>query len=250
MITQLLLVVLGVLAGFIGTLLGIGGGSIVSPTLIALGYEPHYAVSSSLAAVVGTGVGGLYQLYKHHLVRVKLALLLEAATALGAYVGSLIAVRLRGWQVSLIVSLALAIAGTIVLLSSRLEAKRGLTAGRIAVTLPLCLAAGALSALAGIGGGVVKVPILIGILGLEVKTALATSKLMVLVTAATGLASYVIHGVFSLATALPLAVGSYIGATMSARVLLKLRRRSLRLIAALLYYAMSMVAGLKTVCGV
>ena len=111
------LVALGFIAGFIGTLLGVGGGLLISPTLIALGFEPHVAVSSSLTAVIGTGVGGLYQLYRRGLVVVRLALLLEATTSVGALLGSLLSVRLPGASVALVVALVLALAGTIVLLS-------------------------------------------------------------------------------------------------------------------------------------
>ncbi|NPA97133.1 MAG: sulfite exporter TauE/SafE family protein [Crenarchaeota archaeon] len=244
---SLALAALGLAAGFVGTLLGIGGGSLVSPMLILLGVESHIAVSSSLAAVVGTGVGGLPQFLRRRLVRIKLAVLLEAVTACGAILGSTVAMRLSSWQVSAAISAALALAGTIVLLQpARAGGGERLSARRILVALPPSFAAGMLSAMTGIGGGVVKMPILLAILGLDIRQALATSKMMILITALTGLANYVAHHRFEVAVGAPLAIGAFVGATVSAKLVTRLRRRTLRKVSASLYYTLSILALVKT----
>ncbi len=243
----LVLTLLGLAAGFIGTLLGIGGGSLVSPMLIVLGVESHLAVSSSLAAVVGTGVGGLHRFLREHLVRVKLAILLEVVTACGAILGSSIAIRLSGWQVSLAVSIALSIAGTTILLQpSKSMSGKAPNIQRVLFALPPCFAAGMLSAMTGIGGGVVKMPILLAILGLDIKQALATSKMMILITALTGLANYIAHKTFDLSIAIPLAIGAFVGASLSAKLVTSLEHKTLRRIASLLYYTLSAIALIKT----
>ena len=243
----LALAFLGLAAGFVGTMLGIGGGVLITPTLIVMGVEPHLAVSSALAAVTGTGIGGLYQFIRKRLVMVRLGLVLETTTACGAVFGSAIAIELSGWQVSILISAALAIAGTIVLLQ---PAPRGGGAGigwrRVLAALPLCFVAGALSAMAGIGGGVLKMPILLAVVGLDIRYALATSKMMILITASTGLANYVAHHTFDPCTAIPLAIGTFIGSTLSARLVTSLRRRTLKRISSLLYYVLSAVVLLKT----
>jgi len=238
---------LGLAAGFIGTMLGIGGGVLISPTLIVMGVEPHLAVSSALAAVTGTGIGGLYQFLRQRLVMVKLGLVLETVTACGAVFGSAIAIELSGWQVSILIAGALAIAGTVVLLQ---PAPRGggssISWRRVLASLPLCFVAGALSAIAGIGGGVLKMPILLAIVGLDIRYALATSKMMILITASTGLANYIAHHTFDPYTAIPLAIGTFAGSTISAKLVTSLRRRTLKRLSSLLYYSLGAAVLVKT----
>ncbi len=236
------LVLIGFIAGFIGTFLGIGGGSVVSPTLVLLGVEPHLAVSASLTAVLGTGLGGLVRFLRRGLVRVRVGLVLESVTIVGAVLGGFVAVRLPGSYVALAISCALALAGTVIVLQPRLRPPRSLK-----LALLISMFAGFLSATTGIGGGVIKVPILIAVLGLSVKEALATSKMMVGITAAFGLTSYVAHGVYDVLLALPLAAGTYLGASTAARFVIRLEERKLRAIAALLYYSMSILTAVRTV---
>ena len=238
--TVVLLIALGMAAGALGTFLGIGGGSIVSPMLIALGIEPHIAVSSSLTTVIGTSLGGLAKLYRAGLVRARLALLLEVATTIGAATGSTIAVRLSGKIVVAIVAIALAIAGTIALLQPWIKPRGG-----IPTALAISFFAGILSATTGIGGGVIKMPTMIAVLGLDIRSALATSKMMVGITASIGLCSYIINDLFDPCIALPLALGAYLGASLSARVVVKARRKILRVVAGTLYYLLTAITVAK-----
>ncbi len=229
--------VIGLVAGFVGTLLGIGGGSIVSPVLIALGVQPHQAVSASLTAVVGTGLGGLPDFLRRRLVRIRLALTLEALSMMGAVVGGLVAIKLPGRVIVAAIAAALATAGTITILHERFRFRRR----NLAAALAGSFTAGMVSAITGIGGGVIKVPLLLTVLSLGLRETLATSKLMVLITATTGLTVYVVQGVYRLELALPLAVGSYVGATLGARLVIGLEKRKLKMIAATLYYVMSIL---------
>ncbi len=230
--------VLGFVAGLVGTLMGIGGGSLVSPVLIALGFEPHLAVSSSLATVVGTGLGGLYRFLRFKLVRVRLGLALEVATVLGALGGSALALRVSGSLVELIVFAAL-------LLAAALLATEPKPRGGLALAIPASMGAGAVSAMTGIGGGVIKMPILLGFLGLDIRSALATSKMMVGITAATGLANYAIHGAVDPALAIPLAISSFLGATLGARIVTEAPREKLRKLAVALYLTLAATTLLK-----
>ncbi|MCE4626655.1 MAG: TSUP family transporter, partial [Desulfurococcales archaeon] len=52
--------IFGILGGFLGSILGIGGGSLMTPLLLAAGYDILVAVPASLLAIVGTSIGGLY----------------------------------------------------------------------------------------------------------------------------------------------------------------------------------------------
>jgi uncharacterized membrane protein YfcA len=234
---------LGGAAGFLATLLGIGGGAIIVPALVAAGFDVKTASPASLVAVLGTSLGGLRYLHRRGLVDWRVALVLETTTTTGAALG----VYAYGRSSSTILGLTLS--GVLLLSALGLYLKRRAEesgAGgeywpprplRLALTLLASLGAGMLSALLGIGGGVVKVPVLVLVLGMPLRYAVSTSKLMVGITAAVGVAGHTLQGSVDWGLALPLAVGTYLGSTASSRLLVRLRTASLYAIALSYYLA-------------
>src|SRR6218665_705862 len=92
------LIILGVsvFAGFLGSLLGLGGGIIVVPALTLLfGIDIRYAVAASLISIVATSSGAAASFLKDHLTNLRLAVLLEVGTVCGAIVGFLLAKSLN-----------------------------------------------------------------------------------------------------------------------------------------------------------
>ncbi|HID40637.1 MAG TPA: sulfite exporter TauE/SafE family protein, partial [Pyrodictium sp.] len=163
--------IIGLITGFIGTLLGIGGGSLTTPLLILYGVQPHHAIATSLVAIVGTSLGGIYHLFRHRLVRIELAIFLETASILGATLGAYLAIQLPAKTVTLAVATALLISA-ILFTTTPVESNRKpsfSTAKSHAIAWSASLVAGFLSATAGIGGGVLKTPMLTLLLGLSLK---------------------------------------------------------------------------------
>ncbi|RLG88671.1 MAG: hypothetical protein DRO18_00900 [Thermoprotei archaeon] len=238
----LLCLSVGLLAGFMGSLLGIGGGSLTTPILILSGVEPHKAVASSLVAILGTSTGGIHHLYRRGLVKLKVASILESASVSGALLGALLTIRLPSTYVALIVAVALIISSTLFALIPIEVRRKPLLGLRYAYVLSLTISfcAGFISASAGIGGGVVKMPTLILVLGMGVKEAVATSKLMVGITAGTGALIYGIAGHIDLFIVLPLTLGTYLGAWSGAKFLVRIKARYVRLIAIIAYIILSM----------
>lgn len=238
---------IGLVAGFIGTLLGIGGGSLTTPLLILYGVQPHHAVAASLVAIMGTSLGGIYHLFRHRLVRVGLAIFLETASMLGAVLGAYLAIQLPAKTITLVVATALLISATL-FATTPIEKSRKPSFGATrshAIAWSASLAAGFLSATAGIGGGILKAPTLTLILGLSLKSALATSKLMVGITAATGALVYGHTGYVDPAIAVPLTVGAYVGASVGARVLTRLRAKHVKIVAVVAYIVLAETLILK-----
>ncbi|MEB3851437.1 MAG: sulfite exporter TauE/SafE family protein, partial [Desulfurococcales archaeon] len=85
--TAALALALGAGAGFAATLLGIGGGAIIVPLLVLAGVDVKVASPASLVAILGTSIGGLRYLYSRGLVNLRVAVVLEATTTLGAAAG-------------------------------------------------------------------------------------------------------------------------------------------------------------------
>ena len=244
--TVALALAVGLAAGAAGTFLGIGGGAIMVPVLTAAGVPVKVAAPASLVAILGTSAGGLRRLLRRGLVRWRLAVFLESASALGAAAGVHLQGVLSERQLRLLLGLVLLASSAGVLLQDRLGRPEWRGPGswrragplRLAAAWLASLAAGTVSALLGVGGGVLKVPVMALLLGLPMKLAVSTSKLMVGMTAAVGVAGYTLEGRVEWGLALPLLLGTYTGATLAARRLVAAREAHLRLLAAS-YYALT-----------
>jgi uncharacterized membrane protein YfcA len=98
--TLLLIILIGFAAGTLGSMIGIGGGIVVVPALLAMsplipGMNPKMATGTSLAMLLPPiGLAGVWQYYKNGQVDIKVALLLCAGFVVGAYFGGMIANRM------------------------------------------------------------------------------------------------------------------------------------------------------------
>jgi uncharacterized membrane protein YfcA len=101
---------------------------------------------------------------------------------------------------------------------------------RVPAGLTLMYVAGLVSALLGIGSGILKIPAMDNALRLPIKVSTATSNFMIGVTAAASASAYFLRGEIVSAIAGPVALGSVIGAIAGARVLMKVRSERLRLL--------------------
>ena len=89
-----LAVLLGLAAGVLAGMFGVGGGILFVPTLVALGLSQHHAAATSLLAIVPTAVVGVWRQRRYGNVRVKAALTLGLASIVGVEAGVRIAIAL------------------------------------------------------------------------------------------------------------------------------------------------------------
>ncbi len=193
------LVLLGLLVGTVGAFMGVGGGFIVVPTLILVfGLDVHKAVGTSLSVVLFTGFFSFLAYLRQKRVDWKLGLLLEVFTAPFAFLG--------GFCSALVPSKTLEIlfACLLVYVAHRVwrgPKGRGRAVGKgvfwerklrefaYSVNVPFAIlgsmAAGFCSGFFGIGGGVLKVPVLL-YAGTPMHVAVATSSFMIFITASSG----------------------------------------------------------------
>jgi uncharacterized membrane protein YfcA len=94
----LILLIIGLLAGFLSGTLGVGGGLIIVPSLVfILGMTQHQAQGTSLAMMLApVGIMAAYNYYKEGYVNIKFAIILALAFILGAWLGSIFSVSLSG----------------------------------------------------------------------------------------------------------------------------------------------------------
>jgi len=235
----LVAVAVGASAGFIGSIFGIGGGAIMTSFMVAAGFDIRVAVPASLLAVVGTSLGGLYVYEREGLVDYRLAPILLTATVAGSIAGVMIAAAGAVQLMRATLAAALAYTGVSMLRG------RGRVNAAGKGSLPLgwgaSILAGMASSLAGIGGGVLLVPIMNRIVGVPIKRAVATSKMMVGVTAATGVLGYYLSGLLDACLGLSLLVGTILGGLAGSMVGVKLSHRTVQTLFAAFLIVMSVI---------
>jgi uncharacterized protein len=251
MAVALLMIAGGAAAGVFGSLLGLGGGVLIVPLLtLVFGLELREAVGVSLVSVIMTSsvAAGVY--LERHTADLRLGMRLELFTAIGALIGGSIAFLLSERLLALLFA-GLLIYVAVSMLRARTPAApagppgepetyevRNMRLGVVGAT-----GAGVLSALLGVGGGIVKVPLMHLGMGVPLRVATATSNLMVGITAAASAVIYVIHGGVDPYVAGPTVIGVFLGASIGSRISHRVDVRVLRFlfVAVLLYTAFEML---------
>ena len=240
MLTTLLLVILGFVAGLLGALTGIGGGVLLTPILaLHFGIPIRQAIGTSLVAVITTSAASSSVHLQRHTTDIRLGMTLELATALGAAVMAyLVGYFNRNALEGLFAAFLLY--SSIMILSKGGNAKldEGSTPAlngevvippyepqRYPLGLGASLIAGALSGLLGIGGGPIKVPVMFIFMNVPLMVATATSNFMIGVTAAASAIVYYQRGDIQAQIAAPLAVGVFLGSLLGARLAPRIHTR-------------------------
>lgn len=222
--TVLLLIAAGTIAGLAGALLGIGGGVLLVPALVlGLGIPLEEAVPASLMCVVASSCASAASYVDNRLSDIRLGMTLELATVVGAIAGGLVAAYIAPAMVAVVFGLfTLFVALQMLVLTRRAPEPLSAT-NYVPMNYPLGISgsfvAGSLSALLGVGGGPLKVPLMSYGMRVPFKVATATSNLMVGVTGAASVASYAWRGHLRLELVSPLVVGVLAGAYAGSRVM-------------------------------
>jgi hypothetical protein len=253
----------------LGGVLGMASGIFIVPFLTMFGrIDIHTAIGASLISVIACSCGSAALFLKERLTNIRLAVLLETATTSGALCGVFLAGLIPAAVLYLIFALILLLSAQQMLARRKESIVAPGGAGRWAALrldstyperapdrevsysvnrLPLGMAlmygAGLISALLGIGSGVLKIPAMDTALRLPIKVSSATSNFMIGVTAAASAGAYFARGEVLTAVAAPVALGSVVGAVLGARILMSVPNHRLRLmfVAILLVLAAQML---------
>ena len=262
----LLVVSLGTSA--LGGALGMASGIFIVPVLTMFGgLDIHAAVPASIVSVIACSCGSAAPSLRNGLTNVRVAIVLEVATTLGALTGVLLAGMLS------VTFLYFLFAAVLVVSAWQMMARRRETLGemeqpnlrdwantlrlhssypdhalgrdvfyrvrRVPLGLTLMFGAGLLAALLGIGSGVLKIPAMDTVLRLPIKVSSATSNFMIGVTAAASGVAYFARGDIDPLIAGPLALGSVLGSLLGARFLTAVSGDRLRLFFVLVLVALA-----------
>lgn len=241
--TTLILLSGSLLAGLIGALSGLGGGIVIVPLLVlGLGVDIHYAIGSSLIAVIATSTASSCAYVKEGYANVRIGILLETATTTGAICGAAIASQLPASNLSFIFGLFLLYCAFTSLYHAK-ESHKDFSSDKIALALNLSSSyptkqgfqdypvhrvplaymvmfiAGGLSGSLGIGSGALKVVALDRVMGLPFKVSTTTSNFMIGVTAAASTGLYLKLGYIDPILTMPVMLGVTCGSFIGARLL-------------------------------
>jgi|SRR2546421_4606291 len=255
----ILLLIFGgaILAGIIGSLVGLGGGILLVPMLtLAFGLPIHYAIGTSIVAVIATSSGSAAAYVRDRLTNMRVGLFLEVATTIGAVSGAFLTGFLVPQLLFVIFGIVLLISVIPLVFKIGEELPKGVRNDRLAnwlhlsgsypdrhlgrevpyqVThtpqgLGMMYIAGVLSGLLGIGSGVFKVLAMDTIMRLPLKVSTTTSNFMIGVTAAASAGIYFSRGDIPPLIAAPVALGVLAGAFAGSHLLARLSNKTLRLI--------------------
>ncbi len=214
---------LGLAAGFLGAVLGLGGGLFIVPAITALfGLPLRTAVGASLLGIIATSVGVACTARPGRAADLSLAMRLELATTIGAIAGSLLAGVMPPRLLYGVFGLVVLATAAYTAFKSRIISSADPDGPRAIDHWPAGLAAsavaGTLSGLTGVGGGFLKVPVMFAVMHVPFALATATSSFMVGITAATSASIYLARGDVHPLVAAPLCLGAILGAAIGGSV--------------------------------
>ncbi|OLE70388.1 hypothetical protein AUF78_06880 [archaeon 13_1_20CM_2_51_12] len=268
----LVILLVSIIAGFIGALFGLGGGVLIIPFLTLVeGVPVPLAVGASIVSVVATSSASAATYVQDHLTNLRLGMFLEIGTVAGAITGAFVAVFLPASVLFVLFGLVLLYA-TIVMIRARGidfpadvrpdRTSRILALGsqyedhslnrvvsyevtRTPLTVFIGYFAGIVSGLLGVGGGVINVPTMNLVSKVPVKVASATSNFIIGVTAAASASVYLLRGDVHPLLAAPLIIGVAGGALLGTRVLKVTPPTRVKVAFGILLAAMSLLMILK-----
>lgn len=274
-----LMLLVSIIAGIVGALVGVGGGILVVPTLTLLfGVPIQYAIGASIVSVIATSSGSASAYVRDRITNLRIGMFLEIGSTVGAVIGAVSSIALvrsgYAWAVFLTFGVLLIISAYSTASRIRKERTKGSeiinqTPNRVSDALNLrgeyydqstkktvpyvadkvfpgfavMVAAGVLSALLGVGGGVLKVVGMDSFMKLPFKVSTTTSNFMIGVTAAASTGIYYVAGYVNPFIAAPVAIGFVIGAYAGTKILVRTKPGPLRwvFVAVLIVIAFEMV---------
>ena len=229
---------------FIFSMIGLGGGILYVPILLFAGYTMEQAPGISLILIIATSSAAFVTFWKNKKVDWKLALLIDPPTNIMAFVGGYFSATVPESFLRWLLVAVLITAGILMLknrknaLSPHIHANkpwywhRNFHGEKYSVNIPLVITAtatiGLFSGMLGITGGIIKVPIMVLLCGVPMDIAIATSTVMVIATALSGITGHALQGNVSWQIGLIMASSTIIGGLLGSKVSLKTDKRKLK----------------------
>ncbi len=253
LLRDILALALGLLSGVLSGAIGVGGAIITTPGVRVLGASAFAAVGTTLPPIVLGAAAGTTRYAREGLVDRRVLVATAPAGVVAVVGGSLLSHEVPGEGHLLMVFTAV-----LLILSAARMARPSLSTGRdgeevaahagrqysLMVAAGVGAGAGLLSGLLGIGGGALLVPAFSELMGLPLKTSIATSLACVGILAVPGTITHAALGDVDWGLAVPLTLAVLPGARLGAHVAIGARNRRLQLAVALLLGGIGVLYGI------
>ena len=253
----ILMFLISIVAGILGSLIGLGGGVVVVPVLTLIFHiDIRLAIGASIVSVIATSSGAAAAYGRERMTNLRAGMFLEIATTTGAITGAFLTTILPARFLFILFGVVLAYSGFAMYAKRHQDRLLSVSTDRIAnrlnlhgsyydeaekreisykvtgtkLGLALMYVAGMVSALLGIGSGALKVPAMDLAMHLPMKVSTATSNFMIGVTAAASAGVYFARGQIDPVIAAPVAAGVLGGATVGSLMLGKIESKAIRMI--------------------
>ncbi|MCS7374619.1 MAG: sulfite exporter TauE/SafE family protein [archaeon GB-1845-036] len=256
--------VISIITGVLSAMLGIGGGAIIVPTFsMILGLPIQITIGTSKFIMLFTSASSAIGHFRYKRIDWKTGVLLEVATIPGSILGAQLITVIDPHILKMIVGLVLTAAGFNMIKgrkerakSKNVEKESGwrrtiltkdgkvysytLTIKQLIVALIMSFIAGLIAGISGLGGGIVKVPVLNLILNIPIHVATSTSAFMILLTTPPTAIVHIINNQVNWIISLIAAPGLIIGAQVGARIVGDIKPKNLRRIFAIALITLSL----------
>ena len=242
------MLLVGLFAGILGALLGLGGGIVITPVLTLLfGVDIKYAVGASIIAVLATSSGSAIAYLKDDMLNLRIAMFLEIFTTLGAFVGAVLSVITDSQFLFLLYGALMLFQAFNMYQKIRSKKEENLPSQNDAIAEKLNLSgeyfdkglnrtikyqvanvsggsvvmffAGVMSALLGIGAGAFKVLAMDTVMKMPLKASSATANFMMGVTGTASAIFYLFVGQINPVLVTPIALGVLVGSFIGSRIM-------------------------------
>ena len=231
MIDQLWLIPLGFAAGILGSMIGLGGGIIVVPVLTFLGFSPTLAASNSLFAALSNAIASTISYSKQKRIEYGLGLKLGLLSIPGTVLGAIVSTDVAPDIFKILFGFVLIASAAYIFLRKKIESKeKTISKQMIVFAIGASFFAGLISSFFGIGGGVVFVPLMVVGMGLTMKKAAPTSQMILLFASLSGVIVHSLLGHPDFLQAGFLAIGSFIGGLVGAKLSITIKERYLQIL--------------------
>jgi hypothetical protein len=231
MIDQVWLIPLGFAAGILGSMIGLGGGIVVVPVLTFLGFPPTVAASNSLFAALSNSIASTISYSRQKRIEYFLGLKLGLLAIPGTILGAIISTDIAPDIFKILFGFVLVASAIYIFLRKQIESREKVISKQmILFAIGSSFFAGIISSFFGIGGGIIFVPLMVVGMGMSMKKAAPTSQLILFFASLSGVIVHSILGHPDFLQAGFLAIGSFFGGLVGAKLSLSIKERNLKIL--------------------
>ncbi len=220
-------IAVGLAAGFASGLLGIGGGLIIVPSLVLMGFDPKVAIATSLVAIIAITMSGGATHGRLGHMKGRTAALLAVPAAFGAQVGALLLIGTPTTVLEVVYGVFLLIM-SLRFLKGAGQPSSGPPRSDPRVIAPFGFLVGMVGAYLGIGGGVLMVLFMVLYMGYDIREAIGTSTVVIILVSLAATAQYAHQGVPDVQAGIAIGLSGALTAVLGARTTLAVDRVTLR----------------------